>query len=742
MNTRKSLISLVVKTSLSIIPISIMLCGNAFAQQNIEEQESRTKAQEMFEVIEINGRKKATGESIQEVPLSVSALTETQLSNIFAEDLTDLSSFAPNAILGETKTVPGTAAFFIRGAGTGQSVQSFQPSVGVFQDGVYSGLLIGSISNTFDVEAIEIMRGPQGTLFGRNVSGGAVSITTNRPSDYLEGRIRAQVGSFNRRGIQGKINLPVSDNLSGLLSISTLDQDGFLDNENASSDTIGGGRSTNFRTAWTYEEDGRYDVTFIAYRNDFDGGGATGAPAVYPPEPGYVGQSQREDFFTTDANFPGYVDYTVDGLTIDANYKLAKGTLTAIYGHREVDYVSAADGDGSPDDFFRLYSAIGHEQDSLEVRYASDDYEWGNFVSGIFLWSSELKAGELRSIVGGRLKQASNGIEQNDARSFFIDSDIFLTDDLTLSVGLRYNNESKDASIAPLLRLGCNAGEVDLENFGRTFDTSVCNYIDDSASWSNWQPKVSLKHKLNDTSQWYASISTGFRSGSYNVRETGNIPALTPADEENTTAYEVGYKTELLDGSVKFNSALFRNDIEDFLQISTLPGETVVSTIVNVGEVRIQGAEFELFGMLTDSFVISANLGLIDAEYKALDLVTEAADPLSWELARVPKTTGAINATYDLEVESGYLTFNANVTHRAKMYAAFDQEANPNIMEPRTELGLSVIYETLDGDWQVSVSGKNLNQEESAQNVFYVGSYLMQFINPGREWSAAVEYRF
>lgn len=746
-NFNSLLKNVVNKNNLSACSLAVLAAAMAPMQAVSQEDESASSrvsnAQRVMEEVVVQARKKSSGEAIQTVPQAITGLSSDQLDAIGAEDLTDVGSFSPNVILGETKTLPGTASFYIRGQGTSQSVQSFQPSVGVFQDGVYMGLLVGSILDTFDVESIEIMRGPQGTLFGRNVSGGGVSVRTTRPTGEFGGKVRATMGSEDTRGLSAQVNLPVNDKLAGLISLRRSDADGYVDSTTVDGLTFGGTGSTYARTAWTYTPTDDLDLTLIAYSWDQDGDGSAFGAAVNPPTPGYVGPSQREDYWEISSNFEGYTEQDVSGVTLESNWKLSNGLISAVYGHRSVDYNAAMDGDGTDTDFFKLYSLVDQSQDSLELRYASEGLSWGDYTVGIFYWDSELEASEGRNIAGGRVLQASNGREDNRAYSVFSQFDINLSDNLILNAGLRWNKESKDASIAPLLSGGCGVANVDFNDFKGSFDKQACAYLTDDASWSNVSPKVGMQWMIDDNSQAYFSYTTGYRSGSYNVREAGSTTVLNPADEETTNAFEIGYKNTLLDGAMIFNAALFRNDIDDFMQVSTTADNAVSSTIVNVGEVTIQGVELELSGLITDSFSYQAALGYVDAEYQKLNLPEKETDPLGWDLDRVPEITGSLSLIYDMEVSDlGYLSLRSTYTHVDENSASFDRDANPNIIAARNEVNASATFESMDESWKLIFSGKNLTEEQSAGNRFYVGPYLLEAINPGRTWTLSAEYNF
>ena len=719
-------------------------------QVGAQERSSRG-ASTLLEEVMVTATKKSQAESLQDVPIAISAFNNQQLDAMFAQDIRDVGTQVPNVMFTEVRTVPGTPSFFIRGTGSGQSIQSYQPGVGIFQDGIFLGVLAGSIVDTFDLASVEVLRGPQGTLFGRNVSGGAVVTRTLRPSGEFGARVRASTGSQSLKQFNAMVEGPLSESVSGLLSVNSKDADGYLDNtDKAVSDTIGEIDLLTTRGVLTFNPTEALDITAIGSLYRSEGGGTPSAAALQPPSASYVGQSQRPDFLATGHNIPGYTDQEIKSLVLEANYALESGVVTAIAGRRTMEMDTSSDLDGTSDDFFNAYIEVDHEQSSLELRYASNDADWGSFTTGLFWWDSSLETGELRMIAGGRVGQGAWGEEDNNALAVFAQSDIKLTDDINLILGLRWNSEEKDAGATPLA--SCPLTRVDglftIESFsGKDCGTSLKG----SKSWTNWQPKVGLQWFSSENVQWYASYTSGFRSGSYNVRTPAGTSELLPADEETTDAYEVGVKSSFMDEKIRFNAAVFRNDIDDFQEISqqVTASSELIQTLVNAGEARTQGLELEFSALLSANLVLNASLGLLDAEYTDLDLgsiPSEVAE--KWDFVKTPKKTANIALTYDHDIDGvGVATFRTSYFYRDEMAAGFNQAprsegGNPNVIESYGELNASIVLNTADDHWTLALSGKNLLDDENADSRFYISRYLVEYVAPGLTWTASAEYRF
>ena len=711
-----------------------------------EEQSAgaRSSASKLMEEVMVTATKKSQAESLQEVPIAVSAFSGDQLDAMFAQDIRDVGSSVPNVMFSEVRTVPGTASFFVRGTGSGQSIQSYQPGVGIVQDGIFLGVLAGSIVDTFDLESVEVLRGPQGTLFGRNVSGGAVVTRTQRPSGESNARIKASVGSESLRQFNIMAEAPLGDSVSGLISINSKDADGYLKNTNtAVGDDIGGTDLLTTRGVLTFNPSEQLEVTAIASLYKNTGGGTPSAAALLPPDRSYVGKSQRPDFWATGHNVDGYTDQEIKSFVLEANYTLDGGVITAIAGRRTMKMDSASDLDGSANEFFNAYLEVDHEQTSFELRYASDEADWGSYTAGLFYWDASLENGEFRSILGnlsGPRAQGAFGEEDNTAFALFAQGDVKLSENLNLVLGLRWNSEEKDAGATPLA--ACSVVTRDtLAATGAATVAGCGSSLTDSESWKNWSPKVGLQWFADDDTQWYATYTSGFRSGSYNVRTPGGTDVLRPADEETVDAFEVGLKQSFMDNKVRFNAAVFLNNIDDFQEIaqSTTPNG-IIQTLVNAGEARTKGIELELSALLSERLVLNASLGLLDAEYTDLDIAPGAED---WDFVKTPEKTANVALTYDLDVaDVGVASIRGSYSFRDEMAAGFDNDANPNVIDAYGELNASIVLNTFDDKWTFSLSGKNLLDDENTDSRFYISSYLVEYLSPGRTWSASVEYRF
>ncbi|MEE4184794.1 MAG: TonB-dependent receptor, partial [Gammaproteobacteria bacterium] len=553
------------------------------------------------EEIFVVAQKKGRAENIQEVPAAITAFTESQLDQLIFEDLTDLSYNIPNVQLEEVGTFPGVQNFSIRGQGINSSIPSVDPTVGVFVNGVYLGVTYGNILDTWDLESIEVLRGPQGLLFGRNVTGGAVTMQTARPDTDGEFglKARAQVTNQNRYGIAAAVESPlVQGKLAGKLMAYYEDDDGYFDNVNPLGGAFGttptqpyvnfdptvGGPGTAQRNAgraetkivrptfvWTPTDE--LELTLIGELGESkgDGGIWTVVNKVLPSPPAPPGlppaveggPSGSIPEFSTTINDYGFSDIEWQNLTLEINWDIWGGTLTNIAGWRDVEQSSASDIDGSFLPAFTAAGSTNHDQFSNELRFAKTYGDFWDMTAGLYYLTQDLEYREGRYIQFNLatatpspnfVRIGLGGDMQSDTFGAFINNDFTVAEDWTLTAGLRYSSETKDAQIIS----GSAGGVLPLCPSVPAFD---CQFDNLSGRWDNWTPKLGVRYQFTDDIQGYAFWTKGFRTGGFNFRNARpDVVPAGPTEQEEQNSYEVGVKTDLLDNRLRLNLAYFSNN--------------------------------------------------------------------------------------------------------------------------------------------------------------------------------------
>lgn len=718
------------KHAAALLPLAVLLMEPAGAQQAEEasaEAQAKPKSVLLEEVV-VMARKKAGAESAQRAPLAVTAFSANQFAAVFAEQLEDLGKLAPNVQLTPTTQIGGQN-FTIRGMGVTGTTPSDEPAVGIIQDGVYWGVNYGAALDTFDVESVEVLRGPQGTLFGRNVTGGALVVRTARPDGTFDVGAEAVYGNYGRRDLSGSIQGPIiADRLAGKLTVLNRQVDGYFDNLETGKD-YGESDSTLVRGTLKFDPTDTLDATVILERYEEDGDSIASYNVSAPGTSAYtLGVRREPGFWDLRLDRPGSSAIDVDSGVLEVNWDLGHGLITSITGYRAVEVNNDTDFDGTPYPFFHQTIGFKQSQRSEEIRYASRFSDRVNFTLGLYYFNQNVAYREGRYLNLGASRLTTGSHQNHESYAAFGEVEARLGDHWAVTVGARYTNERKEADSAPFA-----TATVDC-----IYDFDQCNFAFGATgkeTWSDVSPKFGLTYEFSPTALAYASVTRGFRSGGFSLR--GN-PLYAPFDAETVTATELGFKSDLLNRRLRLNAAAYRNKFDD-LQRTVVGLDPVFGTVqatFNAANATIQGVELELTGQVTDHLVLTGTYGLTEAKYdKAVGF---SADK---DFVRVPKDNWSATATYSVDLMNlGELQFRASAVYMNSIY--FD-DAN-TIREPAyTVYDASVSYASPSGHWNVALFGKNLGDEEYA----YWGSKLatwsqIQFNAPPRTFGLRVSYSF
>ncbi len=427
----------------------------------VEAQESAARGSSaLLEEVIVTARKREEG--AQDVPLSVSAFNSNQIDALKVRDLTNLKVGMPNVALEDLGTTRGTANFTIRGLGINSSIPGIDPTVGVFMNGVYLGLNNGIVFDVFDLESIEVLRGPQGTLFGRNVTGGAVLLNTKKPGDELEGTLRYALDTGKDGGLNsyymGAIGGPLTDNLGARLVLYYNDDEGKWENQ-FNGDDFGEMEQQMARGTLTWTPGDSTDLTLVYEYNDTDGQGP--ASQTHTNGSGVPGASVnfKRDSFDFSIDEEGFQDTETNFLvaTLNQGVDFGDGTITAIYGWRDYEGSAMSDIDAQPLWLFHAPSWLEGEQTTFELRYNGLFGDKLNLTTGVFYFDNDINYHERRELLGvatGGVAPAATfdggGLFDTESYSFFAQVDYDLTDRWTLTAGVNYSSEEKEVEIASL----------------------------------------------------------------------------------------------------------------------------------------------------------------------------------------------------------------------------------------------------------------------------------------------------
>ena len=664
---------------------------------------------------------------LQDVPLAVSAFSMESLEDGKVESLLNLDGKVPNVVLAPVGAYPFASAFYIRGLGYADVESSFEPSVGVELDGVYLSRNVVAVQDFFDIGGVTILRGPQGTLYGRNTIGGVVSVQSRRPSFDFGARAQATFGSNGRQelraGVEGAL---IEDKLAGKFSFLTKTYDGYIKNYDGRD--MGAQDVTSMRGALLWTPTASFDATLIVDYTKDKGTGTAFENASLPSMvlPGFGEPADTDgDPFLSHVGDDIFSDLEALGVTLNANWDLGPVKLTSITGYRKTDTEVLSDFDGTPTPFMTVHRDETHDQFSQELRLASNTDGPLTYVVGAYYMTQEydIATGQFGTVFGSPTAGSTIYTQQKaDSWAVFGQADYEVLPGLTVTAGGRYSKEEKTFTTQPLFY-------PNAETFEASFD--------------DFSPKVGVSYKWSDTLMTYAQYSRGFRAGGFNGR-AGSFLAVGPYDSETVDSYEVGVKSDLFDRRLRLNAAVFTSDYQDMQQSvqQLIPGTLINQTLVaNVGAATISGFEAEATALLTDVFTISASVGYLDASYD--EFMADLGDGLGvidrtyLPMPYAPKWSNSVTFNYKDDFDFGRVTAQASVRHMTDMYTSFstlNASTDLTMRQSNTVVDGSLSLELPDGRWRVSLWGKNLTDELVINNTFGVGNLLASRVyQPPRE---------
>ena len=713
---------------------ALAICAAPVAARTAAPAAVETAAAETdgFDDIVVTATKRGQAENVQDVPFAVTAFGTKQLDEQHVRNLQDLSFSVPNVQLEDVGTAPGYANFSIRGLGINSSIPSIDPTVGVFVDGIYLGLSAGILFDNFDLAGIEILRGPQGLLFGRNVTGGAVVVRTSTPGSdlHIDGRVAVESGL--NKIVTAVVSGPlVKDRLAAKLAVYYSDDDGYFTNQFNGNDHLGANRTLIVRGALNFTPTENLGI-ITRYEH-----GRTRGDGTIASNFGLFGRQS----FGISINEEGRSDSDWDQAILEANLKtgFGDGTITNVAGYRAYHAFVTGDIDASPTPSFAADTLTRQHQFSDELRYAGT-FGIVELTTGLYYFQQYINYIEKRRLSGGALIVSGGGVQYQKTFGAFISTDIHVTDTVTLNAGVRYSYEEKRVKVANLIGNLCDPiGTLTCSTYG----------FNDKHDWQDPTYKVGAQWQPSDATQVYAFYARGFRSGGYNFRN-GNVTVTPgPFDSEKQDAYEIGLKQQF-GKMLRVNLAGFHNTIKGTQREIITPVLPIgtAQVIRNSANVRINGVEAEVLLRVDRHLSLSGQLGYTDAKYTRIffDLtgnnVIDAADFALRPPRVAPWTYGAsINYAHDIG-SLGELSARVSYDHRD---SSFSNDANTGRLNGAGMIDANLTYTTPDERIRVSVYGRNLKNDETQGNVsplpFFAGSTFSS-INKGRVYGGEVIYKF
>ena len=791
--------------------LAVVIAGLSLGQTALAQEQRESGASEILEELVVTARRREEG--LQNAPIAISAYTGETLEYRGVTKLDEITRFVPNLTIENNPSFGGasnSAAIYIRGIGQKEFLPTSEPGVGLYVDGVYIARSVGAILDLIDIERLEVLRGPQGTLFGRNTIGGAINITTvtPEPGDEFGGEIGAAYGTDDRINLRGALNIPMGDTLAARVSVASFQQDGYVDRSDGidlgDDDTITGRLAVAWRPSDRLSLDFRLDAT-----RDKENGPAmellgidftdlsqlNGLVAAVPPPmafvhnittaavgPGqpcaatdaagngitsnpnspncydnrYVGKDGKND-----GTAPARSESDVLGLSADISYEINDNlTLRSITAWRDLDSEFARDGDHSPHRISQFQDTLEQTQFTQELQLLGT-YERMNWIAGIYYFAED---GDNENTLDFTISNFRSGGEfDNKSMAAFAQLTYDFTDQLHLTVGGRYTDESKKfhpdqviyqnyyAGISQVLPPGHPLAALDAPFLQA--GTRILPDLEKELEINEFTPMINLSYDFADNLMAYVTYSEGFKSGGFTQRVfppvippftappgTPDIDLIPTYDPEFVDVYELGFKSTLLDGRMRFNGAIFHTDYDD-LQVQVF--DSVAPVTENIGSASIDGVELEMQTAPGDGWLVEASLSWLDAGYDEIgtDLTLIGSDN---EFERVPEWASSVGVSKEFMLnEMGSLVVRVDWSYRDDTY---NDAYNTEILKTDAYhlWDASVRWTNTQEDLSVILSGRNLGDEEFLVTGVY-GTAFQSYegiFDRGQQWLFEVRKNF
>lgn len=729
---------------IAVFALAIPAINSTLAQE--ETSNTSTRSSLAIEEIIVTARKK--DESIQDVPMAVTAITE-QLRESSVRRIEDIQAFAPNLFINRTPGIGSGAAITIRGVASLESDKSYEPSIGVVMDGMFLGTSSGVLLDNFDIERIEVLRGPQGTLFGKNTTGGILNIIRTPVSlNEMGADLSVTVGDFGRQDIKAVLQLPIIEDTLGVkLFAASIQHDGHVYNT-YSNKPAGGDDKMNFgfTALWQPNENFSLKVHHEVMEDKSEQGvyvnrnivgelACTITQIGFDPNNGCE-KDANDGPDTVESDGSNFSDNEYETTIITANYDTESFLYTYIYSTREMDEQNMQDFDGSAARLLRMNYFNEWEQTSHEFRVTSQFSEKVQFIAGIYDWEVEYAqqwdvfdlfyqlsrlgvgvwgAGDtvpnssrsnVTGLPWGDDLASSNGQSQTtESMAAFFSMDWYITDQWTLTAGFRYTEEEKDF-------LGGNAG-VGYYPLRGEVRPPLFEPKPFTAKWDETTPKLGLRYQPTDDLMLYGSYSEGFKSGGFFGRQANyNIdPSYEPEYVKN---YEFGWKSTLMDGRMIFNGAVFSSEYDDKQESILIPVDlTNVATVVrNASSLEMTGLELELMYQVTAAWDLMVTYGYLESEYAGYEADLNGDGVITNNNSLVPRNTPentfGFTTSYTTQIGNGEL--KGRVSYRFRDEMESDASNNPLGSLDSIENVNATIGYTVD-NYSITVWGRNLTDE-------------------------------
>jgi iron complex outermembrane receptor protein len=727
-------------------------------EQATTSEQAPASAARTLDTVTVTARRRS--ESIQDVPVAVSAFSEEALKDLQASNIDGLQGAVPNMNIVQGRGSSNSVNVFIRGIGQPDALQTFDPGVGMYVDDVYYSRINGALFSLFDVQQVEVLRGPQGTLYGKNSTGGAIKITTKNPFDDEGGSVEGTVGDYGRAEGRFYLSSRFSDTVAGSIAGGWISNDGYVRDPTTGQhyndeDTRAVRGKIAFRPSDTFNATLSLDYTHQ------DNALTLGRPTAPLFATDLVfGQVLLSPAPTGDYDYEARTSFSPDkgqelthkGVSLNMGWNLSQAwLLKSITSYRKLDTASYIDIDASQFELGDVFVAVDQSQFSQELQLQYDNGGNVKSVFGLYFQDEkvpshqEAYADDFIRFLGAPVTFLRTIDDDLHTRSYAAFGHVSweFSPSWTLATGLRYTHETKDYDRSTSTFWGAPLGALDA-----TFAFA------DSASWSALTPSLSLQKAFSDNLMGYVSANRGFKSGGFNGR-ANSASEVSSFNPEFVWTYEAGLKMQSADRRLRGNLAVFHSDYKDFqARVSevTNPGApipTFAFPVLNAAELSITGIEFEGVALLGEATQLSTQLGWMDAKYDTFEDPRVAANPalagLHEHVPFSPDFTGRVALQHSFTLgDNGVLAIGGDASYRSETWLSVDNRDGLK-QGAYTLFGLYGVWDSPQYAWQVRAGVRNLTDETyktEGQEFSSVGNIQTAYFGLPRNYYVSLRYNF
>lgn len=748
------------QSSLALSINAAILVASASISSVASAEETQTATDGQLEVIQVTARKRS--ENVQEVPISVSALTAKRLEVLGSSgmDVRALSAKVPSLLIESSfgRTFP---RFYVRGLGnTDFDLLASQPVSLVYDDVVLENSLTKGMP-MFDIERVEVLRGPQGTLFGRNTTAGIVKVDSKKPTQDFDAQMSASYGSYDTTDLRLAVGGGLTDTLSARISLLQQDREDYIDNKAPgfeAKDQLGGYSETAGRVQLLWEPSDEFDALFNYHFRDADADARIFRANIIEKGTNNIVDGFDNETVYQDAAVRNDQTIEMHGASLKMNYEFSNYTLTSVTGYETAEMFSVGDIDGGygaaflPDymgpGFIPFPSETGakmpsHHQFTQEVRLSTNDHGAFDYQVGVFYFDEGLRINNLsfNTLAGGEQNGIAVQKMNTEAWAVFGSFDYEFSEKLNATFGIRYSNDERDWD-----------GELVQSPFGAPGFTESSS-VDDS----NVSGDLSVNYNWTDETNVYGRIATGYRAPSIQGRNLLFSGNATTADSETVTSIETGFKSTLLENTARVNGSVFYYEVDD-QQLTAVGGVLNTAQLLNADKSVGYGFELDSEMVVTPDLLVTASVSYNNTELQD-DNISVApcgggctvTDPLNENglaiidgnsLPQAPEWISNLTARWSTEIAEGELYVYTDWSYRSEVNF-FLYESKEFKGDALFEGGLRVgyLWGTDDADYEVAVFGRNITDEQELTGAIDFNN-LTGYINEPRFVGAEFKANF